>query len=91
MTSYKLSCLAPGSYDVLLNEEIIAALVKQQSSGGRVTTWTAELLTDLALEKRPHPFTELEHQFATVDEVRVWLGDPLIEGEGPLSQLRAAS
>lgn len=91
MTSYKLSRLAPGSYDVLLNGEIIAALVKHQSSGGRVTTWTAELLADLAPEKRPHPFTELEHQFATFDEVRVWLGNPIIEGEGPDSRLGVTS
>ena len=40
--AYKLSQLAPGSYDVVLNGVIIASLVR--SGHTREPTWTAELL-----------------------------------------------
>ncbi len=82
MTGYRLCKLSPGSYDVLLNGVILASLVRSEASGGRVRTWTAELLIDLSPEERPAPFTEPEHQFATLEEARAWLGDPLIQ-EGP--------
>lgn len=74
--TYKLVQLAPGSYDVLLNEVIIASLVMSETSS-RVRTWTAELLSDLPPEERPAPFTALEHQFGSLEEARVWLGAAL--------------
>jgi hypothetical protein len=79
MTSYRLSKLASGSYDVLLNGMIIASLARngQDSSA----TWSAELLVDLACEERPAPFTKLEHQFATFGDACRWLGDPVVHGE----------
>jgi hypothetical protein len=43
--TYKLSRLAPGSYDVLLNGVIIASLVRSGDTDS--ATWTAELLVDL--------------------------------------------
>ena len=50
---YKLSRLASGSYDVLLNGVIIASLV--QSGPTNDATWTAELLVDLPPGERPAP------------------------------------
>ena len=70
--TYKLSRLAPGSYDVLLNGVIIASLVRScETSNG---TWTAELLADLPSSKRPSPFTQSEHTFGTLEEAQKWLG-----------------
>jgi hypothetical protein len=71
--TYKLSRLAPGSYDVLLNGVIIASLVRSGDTDN--ATWTAELLVDLPLEGRPAPFTEMEHAFGSFEEARQWLGD----------------
>jgi hypothetical protein len=68
--AYKLSRLAPGSYDVLLHGVIIASLV--QSGRTDDATWTAELLVDLPPEDRPAPFTEAEHTFGTLEEARQW-------------------
>ena len=50
---YKLSRLAPGSYDVLLNGVIVASLVRSGDTDN--ATWTAELLLDLPPEERPAP------------------------------------
>ena len=72
--TYSLTKLAPGSYDLLLNGRIIGSIVR----GGMAhePVWIAELLTDLPPEQRPSPFTQLEHEFATFDEIRLWLGNP---------------
>ena len=70
--AYQLIRLAPGSYDVVLNDIIIAGLVRGGSTSD--ATWTAELLLDLPPQKRPVPFTELEHTFVSLDEARTWLG-----------------
>ncbi len=70
--TYKLSRLASGSYDVVLNGVIIASLVRSGSSEN--ATWTAELLVDLPPGERPAPFTETEHTFASLEDARQWLG-----------------
>ena len=80
MTGYKLIQLAPGSYDVLLNGAIVASLAR--NSWDSRSIWCAELLEDLPPGKRPKPFTKLEHRFATLEEAKAWLKDPLVEGEG---------
>jgi hypothetical protein len=72
--NYRLSRLAPGSYDVLLNGVIIASLVR--SGEKENTTWTAELLADLPSGGRPAPFTEQEHTFASLRDAEQWLGVP---------------
>ncbi len=74
MTGYKLSRLAPGSYDVLMNGEIIASLARNGQGGD--STWSVELLVDLPPDERPVPFTRLEHRFATLEDARQWLGAP---------------
>ena len=70
--TYRLSWLAPGSYDVLLNGIIIASLVR--SGPGENATWTVELLADLPPGERPAPFTEQEHTFASLRDAEQWLG-----------------
>lgn len=77
--SYKLTKLAPGSYDVWRNGEIIASLVRSGQTDD--ATWTAELLVDLPLGEMPAPFTAPEHTFASLEEARAWLGAP-IAGSG---------
>ncbi|QRM33130.1 hypothetical protein [Microvirga sp. VF16] len=74
--AYKLSRLAPDSYDVLLDGVIVASLISNGDPHN--TIWTAELLTDLAPEERPKPFIEIEHAFRRLEEARAWLGDPEI-------------
>jgi hypothetical protein len=71
--AYRLSRLAPGSYDVLLNGVIIASLVRSGDTDN--ATWTAELLVDLPPGERPIPFAETEHTFGSLEEARQWLGD----------------
>jgi hypothetical protein len=70
---YRLSRLAPGSYDVLLDGSVIASLVR--SGETQNATWTVELLVDLPPGERPTPFTEIEHTFGSLEEVQEWLGD----------------
>jgi hypothetical protein len=71
--SYRLSRLAPGSYDVLLNGVIIASLVRSGETHN--ATWTAELLVDLPPGERPAPFVEPEHEFGSFEEAQKWLAD----------------
>jgi hypothetical protein len=71
---YRLSRLAPGSYDVLLNGVIVASLVRSGTSEN--ATWTAELLADLPPGERPAPFTEQEHTFASLRDAQQWLWVP---------------
>ena len=79
--TYTLSRLAPGSYDVLLDGEIVASLVKSESTS-RVVTWTLELLLYGPHRKMPEPFTASEHSFSTFQEVQQWLGGARVCREG---------
>ncbi len=74
--AYALIRLAPGSYDVVQDGELVAGLVRSGSTSD--ATWTVELLRDLPRQERPSPFTELEHSFASMDEARAWLGGAAI-------------
>jgi hypothetical protein len=71
---YDLTKLAAGSYDLWLDGKIIGSIVKGGSD--EAPFWIVELLVDLPPEKRPPPFTEIEHQFPTLEAVRAWLGLP---------------
>jgi hypothetical protein len=68
---YKLSRLAPGSYDVLRDGVIIASLVRSGTTSN--ATWTAELLVDVHPRRRPAPFTEAEHTFGSLEDAQKWL------------------
>ena len=71
--TYTLERLAPGSFDIVLDGEVIGALVK---NGAHSTSWTAELLTEAPAGERPAPFVDVEHTFAKLDDVLLWLGRP---------------
>jgi len=75
--TYRLTRLAPGSYDVLLNGVIIASLVRTGPSDS--ATWAVELLVDLPPPERPAPFTRQEHTFVSLNDARRWLGVPELE------------
>lgn len=75
---YRLIQLAPGSYDLLLDGEIIGSIVRSGTRTDQVT-WTAELLNDPAPGQWPLPFTQVEHTFRTLEEACAWLGDPEIK------------
>jgi hypothetical protein len=70
--AYQLIQLALGSYDLLLDGEIIGSVVRSGSHRGDAT-WTAELLEDGPMETRPTPFTQVEHTFETLEDVCAWL------------------
>jgi hypothetical protein len=65
-------------YNLLLNGQVMGSVVR---AGHRSTntTWTAELLEDLPRTKRPALFKNVEHDFATLEEVRAWLGNPPVQ------------
>ncbi len=69
--TYRLIQLAPGSYDLLLGDVIVASVVR--SSSRNPVVWTAELLEDAPASPRPAPFTKMEHDFATFGELCAWL------------------
>jgi hypothetical protein len=73
--TYSLIQLAPGAYDLLLNDEVMGSVVRT-GTGNKNTYWTAELLEDLPQRKRPAPFTAFEHQFPTLRALCSWLGNP---------------
>ena len=64
---------------ILLVGLVVASLVRSGPHHG--ATWSAELLLDLDQKDRPPPFRRLEHQFATFEEARNWLGNPEIASE----------
>ena len=68
--TYRLVQLAPGSYDVEHDGEIIASLVQTPSHGD----WIAELLDEC--RSYPSPFTQPEHRFNTRADALRWLGEP---------------
>jgi hypothetical protein len=70
--TYTLHRLAPGSYDLCLDGELIGGVVRVEAHR---KTWIAELLVDAPQEARPQPFTEVEHTFSSFVELQRWLGD----------------
>lgn len=74
--TYSLQRLAPGSYDVLLDGDIIASLVADTNERSLRTTWNVELLTDPDGVKRPSPFTRALHKFDSLGAACEWLGVP---------------
>ena len=70
---YTLHRLASGSYDLLLDGDVIGGVVRETSCD-RVTGWRAELLEDLPRVRRPKPFKQIEHRFETFKDVVSWLG-----------------
>ncbi|MBB3020973.1 hypothetical protein FHR70_004061 [Microvirga lupini] len=75
--TYRLMQLAPGAYDLLLHDTIVASVVRNGSR--QPYTWTAELLEDLPRSQRPAPFRNIEHDFPSLDELCAWLGHPKVK------------
>jgi hypothetical protein len=75
--TYNLIQLAPGAYDLLLHGEVVGSVVR--TNPYQPYTWTAERLEDVPLSRRPAPFTELEHVFASLEDLCDWLGAPQIK------------
>ena len=74
---YRLIQLAPGSYDVLRHDKIVASVVRHGPRSH--PKWTAELLEDLPPSGRPAPFTEPEHEFQSFEKTGEWFGWPPVK------------
>ena len=72
--TYRLIRLAPGSYDLELDGENVASVVRDSHGGHHAMKWYAELLNEAG--PRPAPFVEPVHEFGSFDEVAAWLGYP---------------
>ncbi len=75
--TYHLIQLAPGAYDLLLHDIIVASIVRNGSR--QPYTWTAELLEDVPRSQRPSPFRDIEHDFSSLEELCDWLGQPRVK------------
>ena len=69
--SYRLIQLAPGSYDIELNGDIVGSLVHLPGTRCRPSSWVAELLDD---DAGPPPFVSAEHEFQSFKDAVAWLG-----------------
>jgi hypothetical protein len=72
--AYTLHRLAPGSYDLALDDAIMGSVVRDISPGGHGAGWRVQLLDDLPSVLRPHPFTQTEHHFPSLEAAMAWLG-----------------
>jgi hypothetical protein len=72
--TYRLFRLAAGSYDLELDGEIVASVVRGPPICTGAAAWFAELLDDDG--PKPAPFTEPVHEFGSFDEITAWLGSP---------------
>lgn len=88
--SYSLVQLAPGAYDLLLEDEIIGSAVRSGSRRSD-TVWTAELIEDRPEGERPAPFIGIEHSFPTLQEVCGWLGCPEVKSNFGRSSIPRSS
>jgi len=81
---YQLLQLASGSYDLVLGNVIIGSVVRC-GSRSKTVTWIVELLDESLEAPPPSPFTAVEAEFATLEEVCRWLGGapvrPLRKGD----------
>jgi hypothetical protein len=73
---YTLVQLAQGSYDILLDGEVIGSVVRAENRS-RIE-WFAELLEEGPADQRPAPFQDVEYSFRTFAEICAWLGNPQV-------------
>lgn len=69
---YTVEQLAPGSYDVLLDGTLAAALV--HGIDGLDDGWRIDLLDKKPFSDRPPPFTGQSHTFRSLQSTLDWLG-----------------
>jgi hypothetical protein len=72
--TYTVEQLAPGSYDVLLDGVVVAALVRIVARNGPSDTWQIELLDEMPPAERPAPFTSQWRTFKSLAAALEWLG-----------------
>ena len=72
--TYTVEQLAPGSYDVLRDGVVMAALVRLISSSGFSDMWQIELLDEMPAAQRPAPFTSQWRTFESRPAALEWLG-----------------
>lgn len=72
--TYTVDQLAPGSYDVLLDGRIVAALVRGMDRGSLEDEWQIDLLDETTPLERPAPFTAQSHAFGSYPAALEWLG-----------------
>ena len=71
--TYTIQQLAPGSYDVLLDGVVVAALVRVVSRSGPSDMWQIELLNEMPAAERPAPFTSQWRTFESQAAALEWL------------------
>ncbi|KQO66037.1 hypothetical protein ASF22_05045 [Methylobacterium sp. Leaf87] len=76
--TYELHHLAAGSYDLVHDGVVMGSVVRSVSRYGEPRGWHAELLEDLPPERRPHPFSKIEHRFTSLEAVTSWLGGAVV-------------
>ena len=72
--TYTVEQLAPGSYDVLLDGDPVAALVRVVEHEGQSDGWQIDLLEDALPADWPTPFTAQSHTFRSRLAALEWLG-----------------
>ena len=72
-----LQRLAAGSYDLLLDGDIVGSVVRGLSKSGDVLDWCAELLE--SAPPWPAPFSQEAHRFDTLEATVAWLGGANVE------------
>lgn len=70
--AYTVEKLAPGSYDVLLDGRLIAALTR--GIDDLEEPWRLDLLAETSPSEFPQPFTAQSHAFNSYREALYWLG-----------------
>ena len=73
---YRVEQLAPGSYDLLLDDRLIGGIVRNVGKYGRLDGWRVELLDTMNEHDRPSPFTAAERSFTGLEAALSWLGVP---------------
>lgn len=74
LPAYTIQQLAPGSYDVLLDGSLVAALVRVAERQGTAHEWQIDLLDETLPVVRPSPFTAQSHTFGSLRAALDWLG-----------------
>ena len=74
--TYTIERLAPGSYDVLLDGDLVAALVRVVEREGLSDQWQIDLLEEAPPADRPTPFVDQSHTFGSRLAALEWLGIP---------------
>ncbi|MCJ2020743.1 hypothetical protein MKK84_25500 [Methylobacterium sp. E-065] len=72
--TYTVQQLAAGSYDVLVDGALVAALAREVDRSGVTREWLVELLDETPPAERPAPFTAQSHAFETRAAALAWLG-----------------